>query len=302
MQGLKPITLGIAALALGGNAAPRTAGSVCALASADIRGELVHVPFKQIDGRIYVDVLVNGKGPYVFALDTGASGIGRADNRLVAALDLPSGTKTQTSDGVKVSEVDTVKVRSLRLGRLERFNHEVIARDYRSRMAPEAAFAGILGREFFADGLLVIDFGRHTVSFTRDRSIDPAMSGAMRYAKAFRVPVTIDGVETPGQLDTGANVSLILPLAFYSRVSSEPLGEQATGTLTNTRITTYKATIKGPVRVGNVTSSGVQARVSEQFPEVVLGAHFLRDRVLLIDQRSQTVALCPAQAKRRTRN
>lgn len=302
MQVLKPITLGIAALALGGTAAPRTARSACALARADSRGELVHVPFKQIDGRIYVDVLVNGKGPYVFALDTGASGIGRADNRLVAALELPSGTETQTSDGVQVSQVKTVKVRSLRLGRLERSEQEVIARDYRSRMAPEAAFAGILGREFFGDGLLVIDYGRQTVSFTRSRSMNPAMPGGMRYAKAFRVPITIGGIETPGHLDTGANVSLILPLAFYSKVSSEPLGEQATGTLTNTRITTHRATIKGPVRVGNVTSSGVQARVSEQFPEVVVGAHFLRNRVLLIDQRSQTVALCPARAKRPAEN
>ena len=117
------------------------APDACSLIAAGHRVDPVRVPFRTIDGRIYVDVLVNGRGPYVFALDTGASGMGRADASLVAALGLAPVGKGQASDGIKQAEVDLVKIRSLKFGNLERRDLEIIARDYRSRLSPEAAFA-----------------------------------------------------------------------------------------------------------------------------------------------------------------
>lgn len=293
MRACKTVILSVACLALISNAPSKGRGNACSLARADHRNDLVHVPFREIDGRIYVDVRVNGNGPYVFALDTGASGMGRADNRLVVAQALPSGEVARTSDGVQESQVKTVRIESLSLGRLVRKDLEVIARDYRRRSAPEAAFAGILGRDFFSDGLLAIDYGERTVSFSRRDHLTSSMGGALPYSKAFRVPVTIGGIETSGNIDTGANVTLVVPLDFYSRLSAEPLRDVVAGTLTNSQISTNRATINGQVRIGGLVADNVEARVSAQFPEVLVGAHLLRNTVLLIDQRSQTIALCP---------
>lgn len=295
------LCLAIPALIAATPATARThaAPEACALASAVRADDPVRVPFRTIDGRIYVDAMVNGGGPYVFALDTGASGMGRADASLVSALGLAPFGKGQASDGIRQAEVDLVKVRSLKFGKLERHDLELITRDYRSRLSPEAAFAGILGRAFFADGLLTIDYPNSTVSFTRSRTLRRDMRGALPYENAFRIPVSVQGITTLGNLDTGANVALALPKALYERISAEPIKDTATATYTNSKIETGRATIRGPVRIGNVASSNVPVRVSDKFSEVLVGAHFLQNRVVLIDQRTQSVAICPATVRRR---
>src|SRR5690606_30108584 len=61
----------------------------CSLVDATTTQDLVmRVPFEVVDGRIYVQAEVDGRGPFRFAVDTGASGLGRADSSLVATLGL----------------------------------------------------------------------------------------------------------------------------------------------------------------------------------------------------------------------
>ncbi|WP_342250349.1 aspartyl protease family protein [Sphingomonas sp. OTU376] len=130
----------------------------CALARRAATGAALSVPFRVVDGCIYVTAKVDDKGPFVFAVDTGASGIGRADAGLVATLGIPVTGSGHTSDGVATAEIKTVRLRSVDLGGFVRRDLEVATRDYSSKLTPEAAFSGILGREFFGDGLLVIDY------------------------------------------------------------------------------------------------------------------------------------------------
>ncbi|WP_460824474.1 retropepsin-like aspartic protease [Lysobacter olei] len=252
----------------------------------------ISVPFDVVDGRIYVQAQVNGRGPFRFAVDTGASGMARADARLVAALGLPIKGKATTSDGVQSASVNTTHLDTLALGGLARQDLEVITRDYGSRMAAAARFDGILGREFFADGLLVIDYPRKRLSFSRAHAIAATDPHALAYERAFRVPVSIGEVHTLGNLDTGANVAFVLPRSLYERVGGGPLEAAGQGRLTNGTVALQKATLAGPIHVGSVDYSNVEVRVSERFPELLVGAHALQDAVLLIDQRSKRVALC----------
>ncbi|WP_425480574.1 hypothetical protein, partial [Stenotrophomonas pictorum] len=66
-------TLLCAALSAG---APALAADACTLADRPEADWQLRVPFEVIDGRIYVPVGVNGRGPFRFAVDTGASGMG----------------------------------------------------------------------------------------------------------------------------------------------------------------------------------------------------------------------------------
>ena len=93
--------------------------SACALAKEAPAEAVFSLPFRTIDGRIYLDVMVNGEGPFVFALDTGASGMGRADATLAAALNLPADGTDETSDGVSSAQVDKVRIASVALGGLD---------------------------------------------------------------------------------------------------------------------------------------------------------------------------------------
>ncbi|MDG2534752.1 aspartyl protease family protein [Sphingomonas sp. HITSZ_GF] len=269
----------------------------CTLVDTAPTDAVVSLPFRIVDGRIYVEVRVNGAGPFRFAVDTGASGMGRADASLAAQLKLPVTGATTTSDAVATAQVDTVRLASVELGGLVRRDLDVMTRDYAGKMAPEAAFAGILGREFFADGLLVIDYPRQRLTFTRGKGLTQGAPGVLAYSRAFRVPVTIGGLATEGNLDTGANVAFVLPRTLFDRVGGGTLEQAREGTLTNTVVTTANATLHGPFRIGGASLSDVEVRVSERYPELLVGAHALQHFALLIDQRSSSIALCPAPAR-----
>lgn len=268
------------------------AAPACALAKAPAASFTVRVPFDVVDGRIYVQARVNGRGPFRFAVDTGASGLGRADKSLVSALDLKIHGTSSNSDGVQSATVDTVRIDSVQLGSLSRQGLEVITRDYGSRMKPEAAFHGILGRDFFADGLLILDYPNKTLSFSTTLSLPAPGDNVLKYERAFRVPVSIGGTRLEGNLDTGANVSLVMSQAMYDKVASAPLQNAGHGTLANTRIETKRGVLEQTVTIGSSRLSGVDVRVAERFPELLVGAHILQRYAVMIDQRTKAVALC----------
>lgn len=264
----------------------------CALAARPLRAPDLQVPFDIVDGRIYLQVHVNGRGPFRFSVDTGASGIGRADTRLATALDLPLHGQATTSDGVSSARVQTVRIDSLALGAVVRRDVEVITRDYNAHNAPEAAFMGILGRGFFDDGLLVIDYPRRKLSFSRTQQLPTQGTNVLRYERAFRVPVRIGGEQVLGQLDTGANVSFVLPRALYDTVSAGPLEAAGRSRLTNSQVEAQRATVQGPIEIGQLRLADVEVRVSAKYPELLIGAHALQQAVVLIDQRTRAVAIC----------
>ncbi|WNH54408.1 pepsin/retropepsin-like aspartic protease family protein [Stenotrophomonas oahuensis] len=264
----------------------------CRLAGVATKDATVHQPFQIVDGRIYVQATVNGSGPYRFAVDTGASGMGRLDESLVALMGLQRHGVATTSDGVNTAEVDTTRIQSLSLGALVHRDLELITRNYNKRNSPEAAFHGILGREFFGNGLLVIDYPRRILSFTQRHAISPSDKNALPYERAFRIPVTVAGHALVAQLDTGANVNLVLPQAVYEGIWDAPLQDAVRSQLTNGQLETWRATLQGPVRVGQANLEDVEIRVSAKFPGPLVGAEALQQSVVLIDQRSKTVAVC----------
>jgi predicted aspartyl protease len=102
-------------------------------------------------------------------------------------------------------------------------------------------------------------------------------------------------VQVEANVDTGADVALVLPQALYPRVEASGLVQGPQGRLTNTVIQTRRTRVKGPVRIGGIALSDVDALVSERLPEVVVGSRILSRSVLVIDQRSRLIALCPGR-------
>lgn len=289
---LSMLCLPVLHIAQPANAAPAVPVDACRLAEAPAANFALQVPFEVVDGRVYVQARVNHGGPFRFAIDTGASGIGRADAQLVQALGLKPHGRTSTSDGVQGAAVDTVKLESLELGGLARTGVEVITRDYGSRLSPAARFHGIIARDFFADGLLVLDYPRKILSFSRTMSLPSAGTGVIGYERAFRIPVSVGGVRTEANLDTGANAGFVMPKALYTQVAQAPLAPAGAGSLANTRIETWRGLVPGPVTIGAASLSDVEVRVSDRYPELLVGAHVLQKFVVLIDQRVKRIALC----------
>jgi predicted aspartyl protease len=267
----------------------------CSVVRNAVTDPLVSIPFRVVDGRIYVDARVNGKGPFTFAIDTGASGMGRADSSLANTLGLSIKHTGETTDGITTSTVDMTSFESLQIGDLQRRDLEVITRDYSSRMTPGMAIAGIIGRDFFSDGLLVIDYPSKTLFFSKTDSLLAGDKAALPYQRPFRVPVTIGGMTVSGNLDTGANVELVMPKLLFDKVSRSPLEAAENATLTNTNIETQSSVVSGPFIISKVSLSNVNVRVSDRFPELMVGARALQNFRIMIDQRSKQIAICPAK-------
>jgi predicted aspartyl protease len=290
---------GIASLALmllATHAQAKRGSNVCATlpalhASADLR-----VPFDVVDGRIHVQARVNGKGPYRFAVDTGASGLGRADSSLVAALGLPITHTAPNSDGVKTAAANVTRFDSLQLGGYALRDLDVITRDYNRGATP--ALSGIIARAFFADGLLLIDYPTRTLSFSKTKRLDPVRRDVVPYDRPFRVPVSIGKHKVEGNLDTGANVSFILPQALFDKIGGGKARAAGDGSLSNTVIKTSIARMRGPFRIGAAKVSDVDVRISDRFPELLIGAHVLQAYAVLIDQQTKRIALCPPARKK----
>ena len=155
-----------------------------------------------------------------------------------------------------------------------------------------ARFSGILARRFFADGLLILDFPKKRLTFSDTRSIPENALDAIRYVKPFRIPVELGDLEVVGNLDTGADVSFVMPTSMYSQVKATPLVEAGRASLTNSKIEMKSTTILDPIRIGSETFVGTEARVIDNFPELLVGSHIVSQYVLLVDQRTKAVALC----------
>ena len=218
--------------------------------------------------------------------------MGRADASLVQALGLPMTGQALNSDGVRTAASDTTRLGSLELGGLARHDLEVISRDYGARLPVAQRFHGIIGRDFFADGMLVIDYPNRMLAFTTAVGIPQGAPDSVGYERPFRVPVSIGGVHATGHLDSGANVAAVFPVSLYQRVAATPLQAAANGRLGNGDIQTSRAIVKGPLLIGGASLSNLDVRVSAEFPELLIGAHVLQRYVLAIDQRSRRVALC----------
>lgn len=106
------------------------------------------------------------------------------------------------------------------------------------------------------------------------------------------MPVSITGVQVSGHLDTGANVTAVLPRSLYERIAATSLFEAGTGQLSNGKINVQKATINEEIVIGDVRLQNLDVRVSNDFPELLIGSRVLSRYLLAIDQRSRQVALC----------
>jgi hypothetical protein len=254
----------------------------------------VAVPFKLIESRIYVDAFVNGSGPLRFLVDTGADGMGRADSALVKELALPVTGTTENSDGLNSSMILTVRAESLRLGNFERRNVELPSRDYNRRASPETSIAGIIGREFFEDGTLTIDFPARVLKFSRTRRLKPTDKDVVAYEEPIVIPLAIGRRKFKGHIDTGSTLTMHLPMSDLRRVKASPLEDAGTGHRANTVLRLFRTTLQEPVRISGLKLDRLTVITSKEANWINIGGGVLQQGVLMLDQSRKLFALRPS--------
>lgn len=162
-------------------------------------------------GRIMAPVYLNGRGPFLFIVDTGA-------NRTVLSPDTARelGINIDTSaraivHGVTGSEsAPLARVRELRVGRIVR--RDVMMPVVSSRVHAEAD--GMLGADNLAGTRLTVDFRRNRIDISDSRAAPSrassavAMRAEMRFGLLPMVRGRVAGVAIDAVIDTGAERSI----------------------------------------------------------------------------------------------
>jgi hypothetical protein len=218
--------------------------------------------------------------------------MGRIDAALKAQLSLPLAGSVESSDGVSTATTEVVAVERLRAGTVERRGLELISRDYnKGAKAGEPPMMGIIGRDFFADRMMTVDYPNRTIQVSGG-SLRPGAPGVVRYGPSFTISVCFASGCYPAKLDTGSSRGIVVPKELIPKISAgQPvlLGEVRR---TNGSSSLYEVALKQPVKVAGLTARVEKLLYTDPSADViVVGSDFLKDYVLTIDQRNRLLKI-----------
>jgi hypothetical protein len=195
-------------------------------------GSETSVPFDLIDNHVYLDVTLNGKGPYRFIFDTGGQNVvDPAVAREIGAV--PAGSAQGGGVGSTTETFSLAPVASLRVGSAELRDQLFGVAAVRAGfgMAGSAPVDGLIGAEVLARFVTVFDYEHKLVTF----KLPGAALAGTRVPFVFdgtqpEVPCVIDGLATRCTIDSGSRSSLDLFAPFLAaHPSLVPAGATAPG-------------------------------------------------------------------------
>jgi hypothetical protein len=262
----------------------------------------VILPMRYYGNRPAVEVRVNGRGPFLFLIDTGAAGPpARADIALVRQLGLRLQGRAATSDaGGAVVPIDRVVLDRIDIGPLSAIGVEAYSRDYNTADYL-VRIDGILGLNLFRDVLLTLDYGRSEVRLERGELPQADGRTILNYELVEGNPaitVRIGSRSFPVLLDSGNIRALDLPadwlrtmnLASFPRIAGSSTSVSGTVGL-------REVVLAEPLVIGHYRFDNPRVTFAAEFQEANLGSTILRAFSVTIDQKNRRVRLLPVQGR-----
>jgi hypothetical protein len=174
------------------------------------------LPFDLVDNRAFIEVRLNGRGPFHFLLDTGAGGV-------TVSTDVAQRLGLHVADagegqgvGEKIVHAGQTQIAQLQMGSLTLADMETDVMDLSD--APQVfgskPFDGIIGLPVFERMAVKHDYVNRVLTFTAPGKFDYSGTGVIvRFERPRQIPVvaaSLDGVAGNFGVDTGARSSLLL--------------------------------------------------------------------------------------------
>jgi hypothetical protein len=174
------------------------------------------LPFDLVDNRAFIEVRLNGRGPFHFLLDTGAGGV-TVSTDVAQQLGLHVGDAGEGQGvGEKIVHAGQTHIAQLQMGALTLADMETNVMDLSD--APQVfgskPFDGIMGWPVFERMVVKHDYVNRLLTFTAPDKFDYSGTGVIvRFERPRQIPVvaaSLDGVAGNFGVDTGARSSLLL--------------------------------------------------------------------------------------------
>lgn len=188
--------------------------------SSKTLAESVTMPFEFVDNRIFVAIKINGQGPFVMVLDTGASNI--LDAQTAAKLNITTYDSFNITGGGEFSAIASHgDIQDMDIAGLKFVNQKFLIIDL-SGMKKAIGFKkfdGLIGYEVFMRYVAEVNFDKLQVTLTSHDQFNTKPSGEIIPFVGFDggiplVEASIDGVRGKFWLDTGDRASMTLTTPF----------------------------------------------------------------------------------------
>ncbi len=302
---IKSVALG-PVLPAGAFAPPAWTPTDARIANADGR---VTVPMQLLNNHVYLEVMINGKGPFLCIFDTGGHSLLMPDTAKALAVKA-EGDVPGTGAGEGVVSSGFTKGVDFRIGDLTFTGQTVTVLPFGSKAVEGFDEQGMLGFELARRFVTVIDYGAKTITFIDPARFDPKDAGTpVPFAFYNHLPQVAGVFEgTPGHfdIDTGSRVELTLTKPFVEAnglTAKHPKGVLAVdgwgvGGPSRSYVTRGDYFTLGPVRIdGLVASFGTQGKGAFADPNYQgnVGSGLLKRFAVTFDYGHQIMYLKPLQ-------
>lgn len=191
-------------------------------------GASTSVPLQIVNNHIYVNVMLDGRGPYTFVLDSGGD--------YIVTPDVAAALHARSVGGVRLSGVGNAtegaaftRVDAIAVGGAQIRNQYLLVLPIATGfgVAEGMRIDGMLGYQFLSRFLATVDYAGAKLTLAMPPALPTALPGAVAIPFLFdgtipNIPITIDGVAATAQVDTGnrAGLELLSPfLASHSGIA-----------------------------------------------------------------------------------
>ena len=256
----------------------------------------VTVPMEWTGHLASVSVRLNGKGPFRFAIDTGAAGVARIDSSVARALNLPVVGQARVGDpsGKNAKSAPIVRLESLEIGGARFGNLTATTGSYTGRI-PGEKVDGILGFALFADCLVTLDYPGLRMKLASGEL--PAANGVdvIDFHAERGIPsitIRVADLEVEADVDAGAMGGISLPDALAAKLPlAEPPRVVGHARTVSNEFDIRAAVLNGNVMLGGITLERPRVEFQPIFPMANVGSRVLRDFALTFDQKNHRLKL-----------
>jgi len=245
----------------------------------------------------FVQVMVNGKGPFTFSIDTGTGGQALVTPDLIQQLGLPVTGEEEVGDpsGRNSHKVPKVRIDSLKVAGVEFKSVEAIQHQPSPR---EGQCDGILGFVLFRDYLFTLDYPGKQLTLARGSLKPDGENTVIPFTMPDNVPVielSVGAQKVEADVDSrGPGLSIPEKSAQELKFVSDPMVIGRGRTVSND-FEIKGAQLAGNIKVGGYTFPQPFVAINPLFPVGNFGAIALQHFAVTFDQKNKLLRLVSSE-------